>query len=66
MEKLHKLKKFSKYELLPVGQHGVNNKMHRLTEWHIFRGKGSDQYHLQTKTFRALSKAQRCFTKVYY
>ncbi len=37
-----------------------------MKEWTIFRGKGSDQYHLRNHTFRKLSKAQKKMVKEYY
>lgn len=66
MKKLESKKKFNKYEMVEIGTHGKENSMHRLKEWHIFRGKGSDEYFLKYRAFRQLSKAQLKFNKVYF
>lgn len=66
MMKLAKEKRFNKYEFVEVGTHGKENSKYRLKEWVIFRGKGSDEYFLKNKAFRALTKAERKFNKVYY
>jgi hypothetical protein len=52
--------------MVEIGTHGKENSMHRLKEWHIFRGKGSDEYFLKYRAFRQLSKAQLKFNKVYF
>lgn len=51
---------------MEVGTHGKENSRYSLKEWHIFRGKGSDEYFLKHQVFRKLSKAQRKFNKQYY
>ncbi len=51
---------------MEIGTHGKENKMYLLKEWTIFRGKGSDKYHLANTTFRKLSKAQKKMVKEYY
>lgn len=66
MKRLEVEKKFSRYELVEVGYHDKENSKHRLKEWVIFRGKGSDEYFLKHDIFLRLSKAQRKFTKQYY
>ena len=40
--------------------------MYLLKEWTIFRGKGSDQWHLRHTTFRKLTKAHKKMVKEYY
>lgn len=37
--------------MVQVGEHGSENKKHRLTEWRVHRGKGSDEYFLKNKVF---------------
>jgi hypothetical protein len=40
--------------------------MYLLKEWTIFRGKGSNEYHLRNNTFRQLSKSKIKMIKQYY
>jgi|JI6StandDraft_1071083.scaffolds.fasta_scaffold34592_2 hypothetical protein len=38
------------------GTHGTGSYMYFMREWKIFRGKGSDYYHLSRNTFKRLYK----------
>jgi hypothetical protein len=66
LQKLETLQKFDRHQKMEVGTHGKENKMYLLKEWTIFRGKGSDNYHLANTTFRRLSKAYKKMVKEYY
>lgn len=47
---------FDKYKILTLKTHGKQNKMYYLREWKIYRGKGSDDWHLTRRTFKRLYK----------
>jgi hypothetical protein len=66
LQKMSEMQKFDRHQKLEVGTYGRENKMYLLKEWTIFRGKGSDHYHLRNKTFRKLSKTHKKMVKEYY
>lgn len=57
IERLEKRTDHSKkYIYVDNGTHGTGSYMYFLREWKIFRGKGSDYWHLTRKTFKKLFK----------
>jgi hypothetical protein len=57
VERLEKRVDLTKsYALLDHGTHSKGSHMYFLKDWRIFRGKGSDYYHLSRNTFKKLYK----------
>ena len=65
LKRLEKVKKFSRYEILEVRKYGTGTWQYSMQEWNIFRGKGSDNYWIQNKTFKKFKDEARKYNKKY-